>query len=316
MNSGVCAASICALMLMGCGGGGDGGSPAVTAVTSVSGVAAKGLIKHAKVLVCRIVNGAPEADITCAAGLTGSDGSYNVTLSDGYSGPLMIKVMPEPASVMTGETTGMDVPYTMTLRAAVVSLGNSAAAHVTPFSEMAAHGLTLSGSIDAAKIRQANAAVQNFMATLGIDLSVMPMIDLKSDGANATKLGMQANMVKQLARIAMAAKRSAALTDPSGVPCSAALIASQQLACAVAAMASVMTSYADVDPAKMVALIAALKAQDVTAVKMPIRTDGGTIAMATVDMTSMASMQAAMLQAGMSATIATSAANAMMAEMH
>jgi hypothetical protein len=49
---------------------GDGGS-IVMPPTTISGTASKGLVKQARVLVCRIVSGAPEPDASCATGTTG-----------------------------------------------------------------------------------------------------------------------------------------------------------------------------------------------------------------------------------------------------
>ena len=98
------------LVLNGCGGSGGGGSSPAAALpastsTSVSGTAAKGIIKQARVLVCRIVNGVPEPDASCASTTTGNDGSYSVAFSDGYNGPAMVKVMAGSASTMMDETT-------------------------------------------------------------------------------------------------------------------------------------------------------------------------------------------------------------------
>ena len=316
------------LALAGCGGGGGGSVPSgggsstpsstslTAAPTSVSGIAAKGLIKQGKVLVCRIVNGVPEADATCASGTTGSDGFYSVTLSDGFTGPVMVKIMPGTGSTMMDETTGSDVTYNMTMRAVVPAVSGTTTVHVTPFSEMAASAVSMT-TMDATKISQSMGAVQNLMTGLGIDLTVTPMVDLKNDGSNSTKLGMEANMVKQLARVAMAAKNSSVLKDPNGVSCNAAgTTTSQQFACVVAAMASVMNSYVTADTTKMANLLATLSAQNVTSVAMPIRKADGTIAISMTDMTSLTSMQTAMQNAGMATGTAANTTNIMMGGMH
>ena len=309
------------LVLGGCGGGGGGGSspaaasPAATS-TSVSGTAAKGIIKHAKVLVCRIVNGVPQPDASCTSGTTGNDGSYDVTLSDGYTGPAMVKVMPGTASMMTDETTGTDVPYTMTMRAVVPAVGATTTVYVTPFSEMAASAVSTT-TIDATTISQSIAAVQSAMATLGVDMSVMPMLDLKDNGSDSATLTLQSNMVKQLARVAMAAKYSNLLEDGSGAPCNAAgTTTSQQFACAVTAMAGVMNSYVTADATKSANLLKALNDQSVTSVNMPILKANGTIDMVPADMTSAASMQTAMQNAGMTLTTAANTVHTMMGGMH
>src|SRR5665647_1533515 len=186
------------LALSACGGGGsDGTSPTPT---TVSGTAAKGLVKQANVLVCRIVNGAPESDATCALGTTRDDGSFGVTMSDGYTGPAMIKIMAGTGAAMLDETTGTYIPYNMTMRAMVPAVSATTTIYVTPFSNMAAGAVGTSG-IDAGKIAQAMATVGTMMAGLGVDLSIKPMMDLKSNGSDPTMLGRQANMVKQLTRV-------------------------------------------------------------------------------------------------------------------
>jgi len=262
------------------------------------------------------VNGAPEADTSCASGTTGIDGSYSVTLSDGFTGPAMVKVMAASGSTMTDETTGSDVPYGMTMRAVVPAVSGATTVHVTPFSEMAANAASMSMPMDATKISQAIGAVQNLMINFGIDMSVMPMVDLRTDGSDPTKLGMEANMVKQLARVAMAAKNSNLLKDSNGAPCNApGTTASQQFACAVAAMAGVMNSYVTSDPTKAANMIAALTAQSPTAIEMPIRMADGTIRLEMTDMTSLMSVQTSMQQAGMTVTTAANTANLMMGQM-
>ncbi|MCX7170376.1 MAG: hypothetical protein NTY41_08815, partial [Proteobacteria bacterium] len=271
-----------ALIMTGCGGGGGGSASPAAALptpTTVGGTAAKGMVKQAKVLACRIVNGAPEADASCATTTTGNDGSYSVSFSDGYTGPAMIKVMAGSASTMVDETTGTDIPYNMTMRAVVPAVSNSTTVYVTPFSEMAASAVSTT-TIDATKINQAIAAVQSAMSSLGIDLSVMPMVDLKNSGSNSAMLTMQSNMVKQLGRVVMAAKNSNLLTDTSGFPCNAAgTTASQQIACAVSAMAGIMSSYVTADTAKSANMLAALSGQDVTNLNMPILKTDGSISM-------------------------------------
>lgn len=303
--------------LAGCGGGGDGGIAAVSP-TTVSGTASKGLVKQAKVLVCRIVNGVPEADASCASTTTGNDGSYSVTFKDGFTGSAMVKVMASTtgsASMMTDETTGRDIPYNMTMRAVIPAVSSKTAAYVTPFSEMAASAVSKEITIDATKINQAIGTVQSAMAGLGIDLSVMPMMDIKNNAADSSLLGMQSNMVKQLSRVAMVAKTDL-LKDASGVPCNATTNPSLQIACTVTAMADVMSSYASSDPTKIAALVQALNAQKVTGVTIPIYQPDGTVVMQLANMTDPTSMQTVLENAGMTTTTATTATNVMMGSMH
>ncbi len=139
---------------------------------------------------------------------------------------------------------------------------------------------------------------------------------LNDDIVEDRKLGMEANMVKQLARVAMAAKNSSLLTDSGGAPCNApGTTTSQQFACAVSAMARVMNSYVTSDPTKAANMIAALNAQSPTAVDMPVRKADGTMTMQMTDMTSSMSIQTAMQNAGMTATTASNTGNVMMGRM-
>jgi hypothetical protein len=97
------------IVLSACGGGGDGGTASIVVrPTTVSGTASKGVVRQAKVLVCRIVDGAPQADASCEVGKTGQNGSFSVALGDGFTGPAMIKVTTSPSSMMLDESTGED----------------------------------------------------------------------------------------------------------------------------------------------------------------------------------------------------------------
>ena len=318
MNTLTVMVSATALVLAGCGGGGGDGSPAaaLSTPTTVAGTAAKGIVKQARVLACRIVNGAPEPDASCASTTTGNDGSYSVSFSDGFTGPAMVKIMAGTSSTMVDETTGADIPYNMTMRAVVPSISGTTTVYVTPFSEMAASAVSTT-TMDATKISQSIAAVQTLMLPLGIDLAVMPMVDLKNSGSNSATLTLQSNMVKQLGRVAMAAKNSSLLKDANGIPCNVAgSTSSQQITCAVSAMAGVMNSYVTSDPTKSANMMAALTAQNVTAVNMPILQANGTVTMVTTNMTSSSSMQSALQNAGMTVNNAANTANVMIGGMH
>ena len=304
------------LALSACGGG-DGGGTSPTP-TTVSGTAAKGLVKQANVLVCRIVNGAPEQDATCASGITGVDGSFSVTMSDGYTGPAMIKVMTGTGTTMLDETTGTYIPYNMTMRAMVPAVSATTTVYVTPFSNMAASAVGTSG-IDADKMRQAMATVQTLMTNFGVDLTVKPMVDLKNNGSDPTMLGKQANMVKQLTRVMMVAN-SNSLINSNDAACNATpATQSTKIACTMNVMASAMTGVATTN---QTAVLTALNNQVVTNVFMPIIKADGTLAMPmqSVDMTSSTStstsMQSAMQSAGMTTTSNTNTVTTMMQGMH
>lgn len=304
------------LALSACGGGGEAGMGAVPAVTTVSGVASKGLVKQATVLVCRIVNGAPQADASCAATTSGNDGAFRVTMSDGFTGPALVKVMAGSGSMMLDETTGNDLAYTMTLRALVPAISARTVVYVTPFSEMAANAMGTT-AMDADKMRLAMTTVQSLMAGLGVDLSVMPMVDLKNNGSDPTMMGKQANMVAQLTKVMMAAKTSNLLKDTNGVACNAPGTAtSQQVNCAVNMMAGLMTGPATIDQTKATAVMAALTAQNVTTAYMPIIMVNGIVGMQTADMTSIESMQTAMQNAGMPSAAVVGTVGGMMSGMY
>ena len=302
------------LTLSACGGGGGGSGTAAPTPTTLSGTAAKGLVSQGKVLVCRIVNGLPEADATCASGTTGADGSFSVAMSDGYTGPALIKVMAGTNSTMIDETTGQPIAYNLTMRALVPAVSGTTPVYVTPFSDMAASAVGNSG-ITAANMIQAMDTVQT---KFGVDLAVKPMIDLKDDASNPAMLGKQANMVQQLTRVVMAARNASSLTDQNGVACNAtgttppAQISSLQISCVMNAMAGVMTGVATTDPTRLGTVLTALNSQNVTAAYLPIVKADGTLDQELADMTSSASMQTAMERAGMTTSGAASAVTIMM----
>lgn len=312
--SGVGIPLISLLVLSACGGG--GGGSAIPPATTISGTAAKGLVKQAQVLVCKIVNGTPEADASCASTISGNDGSFTVTMLDSYTGPAMIKVMPGTTSMMLDETSGTYIPYNMIMRAMVPVVSASTTVYVTPFSEMAASAVGMT-NIDSGKISQAIATVQTLMAGMGVDLGVMPLPDLMNNGSDSIMLGKQSNMTKQLARVMMATKDANSLKDPNGTPCNATgTSTTQQITCVLNEMNSLMTSVATTDQTKAAVVINAFNSQNVTAVYMPIIKADGTLDIELVDMTSSQSMQAAMQKAGMMTPSAASAVNIMMQGMY
>jgi hypothetical protein len=306
------------LVLTACGGGGDGGgdTPTIAAPpTTVTGTVAKGLVMQAKVLVCRIVNGTPDLDASCGAGITGSDGSYSVTLGDGFTGPAMVKVMATASSMMLDETTGIAIPYDMTMRYDVPAMSARTIAHVTPFSEMVVSGVGTTG-IDADQINRMAAGVQQLTAIFGIDLTVRPVIDLQGSGSDPVTLGKQANMVKQLARVTMVAKNSDLLSG-DGVACNAPERSTTKQVDCVAGFMSLAMSHGALPAAGNVARFGqAMLTQNPTSVSMPIIRQDGTLVFEVADMTSSASMESAMLKAGMPPSVVTGTVQAMMLQMH
>ncbi len=205
-----------AALLSACGGGGGGSASTTTTATTTEGFAAKGIIQNAKVYVCRITGGAVQADANCATGTTGEDGSYSVSLSDGWTGPVVVKIMPVTGvSKMLDETTGTYVDFSVTdgLRAVVAAAGTTT--HVTPFSEIAASAAidnAAAGSIDTTAVNAANAMVQS---NFGIDLSTKPVVDLKASSTDSDAMGKQIAMVQKLAQVVNASTTSGVLKDPT-----------------------------------------------------------------------------------------------------
>lgn len=322
---GIAVISIAVLIALGgCGGSDDPVAlPPAIQPTSVSGTAAKGIVRRAKVLVCRIVSGVPESDASCAVGITGSDGSFAVTLTDGFTGPAVVKVMTAPAATMLDETTGADIPYDMTMRSFVPAVSAATTTYVTPFSEMAA-SLTVASSmaanvgIDALAINLAISQVQTLLSFLtAVDLGVKPVIDLKSSGSDPVLLGKQANLVKQLARLTMTAKRAPATVDTSGgVHCNTTgTSVSQQLACAVGVMSNAMTRGANASVSAFSRILPAIASENPTAVTMAVIKPDGTLDLQVADMTSAASLQLAMRNAGMPEAVLVSNVQVMMLQM-
>jgi len=207
-----------AACLSGCGSSSSdllGAKP--LAATSTSGYAAKGIISGAKVYVCRIDKGVIPTDANCETGTTKEDGSYSVTLTDGWVGPVLVKVMPASGSTMFDETTGRFEPFDVSggIRAVVATAATPA--YVTPFSEMAANAAVNSGNINAAVVNQANAMVES---NFGIDLSIKPVVDLKSQSTDAYSIAKQIAMIQRLAQVIQASTGSGNLKDKNGVSCS------------------------------------------------------------------------------------------------
>ena len=318
----VCGITISVLsVITGCGGDGgqDTALPAapVAAPTSVSGTVAKGIVKQAKVLVCRIVNGIPETDATCAAGSTGSDGSFNVTLTDGFTGPAVVKVIAGATSAMLDETIGSYIPYDMTMRSVIPAVSSKSITYITPFSEMATSWTRTTGN-DAAGITLAMGQLQQLISKSGVDLTIKPVIDLQINGSDPVMLGKQANMVKQLARVTMMAKRSPDVNDSSGgVHCNTpGTSTTQQIACATSAMSGAMTRGANAAAQSVSRIVPAMMAEEPTSVTMAIIKLDGTLTMEVADMTNAASIESAMRKAGMASSSVANNVRIMMLQMH
>ncbi|TBO27968.1 carboxypeptidase regulatory-like domain-containing protein [Aquabacterium lacunae] len=154
------AAVLAALAACGGGGGGSannntGGSTEQTA--SVTGVAAKGLMKFAKVVVKDAVSGAVLKETT-----TDATGNYTVTgLPIGTA--VLIEVSSVAGTKIVDEATNaeIDAPANFTLRAAAVAdAAGTANVQVTPFSEMAVAKALANGGLSKDNIEAANADVR------------------------------------------------------------------------------------------------------------------------------------------------------------
>jgi hypothetical protein len=303
--------------IAGCGGAGQDPAFPLAAPTSVSGTVSKGIVKQAKVLVCRIVDGVLEADASCAAGSTGSDGSFSVTLTDGFTGPAIVKVIASETSAMLDETSGSYIPYDMTMRSVIPAISLKSMTYITPFSEMATSWTRTTGN-DAAGITLAMGQVQQLISMSGVDLMAKPVIDLQTSGSDPVMLGKQANMIKQLARVTMMAKRSPDVNDSSGgVHCNTpGTSTTQQIACAVGAMSGAMTRGANAAAQSLSRIVPAMMAEQPTAVSMPVIRPDGTLDLEVADMSDAASMESAMRNAGMPSSLVASNVQIMMLQMH
>ena len=280
-----------AALLSACGGGGGSSSTSTTATTT-SGYAAKGIIKGAKVLVCRITGGAVQADASCATGTTGVDGSYSVSLADGWTGPVLVKVMPATGATMMNELTGLDETFDVEdgLRAVVASAGT--AAQVTPFSEIAAAAAVASGTVDTAAVNQANAMVQS---NFGIDLSTKPVVDLKESSSDSAAMGQQIAMVQKLAQVVNAGKNGQFKNPTTGAACTT-------VACGISAMKAIAPSTTSIVATSgtgnsMSTMNTVFNTT--VAVNVPIRKSDGTISVQTIDPSSSSSIQTKLAAAGL-----------------
>jgi len=284
-----------AALLSACGSGSSSTSTSTTA-TVTEGFAAKGIIQKAKVLVCRISGGSVEADTQCATGTTADDGSYSVSLTDGWTGPVVVKIMPvDGVSKMLDETTGTYVDFSVTegLRAVVAAAGTTT--HVTPFSEIAASAAidsATAGSIDTTAVNAANAMVQS---NFGIDLSTKPVVDLQSSSTDSDAMGKQIAMVQKLAQVVSASTSTDStkvfLKDPTtNVNCSS-------VACGIKAMKAMAPSTTSVKQSAGTTMASVFGAT--VDVNVPIRNAKGVMEIRKIDPTSSSDIQAKLEASGL-----------------
>lgn len=289
-----CAVTLASLAA--CGGGGGGGVAGVDA-TVANGFGAKGIIKKGKVLVCRISGGKAQDDASCTTGVTADDGSYSVRLSDGWTGPVLVKVLPATGSKMLDETNGEYVDFDIDGGIRAVVATSSTPAHVTPFSEIAANAALKETTLDATAINNARAMVQ---ANFGVDLSTKPVVDLKSSSTDADALGKQIAMVQKLAQVVNASKTSGELKDPvTNNACAS-------VACGIKAMNAMATSTTLVQVNAGTTMTTVFAAP--VNVHVPIRKTDGTIFVQKIDPARSDDIQSTLESAGLAADTASSLA--------
>ncbi len=202
------------LTLAACGGGGGGSSPSSSSTgVAVTGVAAKGLLKRARVEAFRPGSTTPVASTT-----TDEQGQYTLSnLPAGETFIIKVSVITGAnGTVMVDEASNQEVtpPADFTLRAATVAQeGGTNSVQITPFSEMAvAKALAANPSLPPSVVEQANADIRSFV---GFDilterptfnnngtapankaaLMLAAVSQLAADSANATALGCSTGQV-------------------------------------------------------------------------------------------------------------------------
>lgn len=213
-----------------------GGSSPTPASNTISGIAAKGPISGAEVLVFKAgdYSGVPAAgvyDDSKALNLsspapTDATGHYSVTIN--YSGPVIVVVRPKASggSTMCNELTGLCTSaFNFRMRAALPSIVANTTAHITPFTEMAAHAVgTLT---DSAVIDTANAVVRTKVLA-GLDpLTTSPVVDSR---ITLSEQSSQKQMVVALAAVAQAGNST--ITNTAGTVCNTLAAGAAQIECA------------------------------------------------------------------------------------
>ncbi len=195
------------LVLSGCGGGGSSSNaPAAppVATSTVTGVAAAGLISHAKASIFKSTDVVtPLKSMT-----TGANGVYSFDVPSN-TGAIIVKIEPIAAasgvvgSTMLDERTGLSSPFTKTMRTALPALvAGTNQAHATPFTE----AMVKSVEADPTPAKLI-AAKQSIMTITGADPVITPPVHVV--GASTTELAQTAVMVDKLARFNDAAENDA-----------------------------------------------------------------------------------------------------------
>src|SRR5450830_1059581 len=169
-----------AALLAACGGGGSSGGPAPgapdvpvapVAQRSVNGVAAKGIVKKARVQLFALDAQGNKGSAPLASTVTGDDGSYSVKIATTVLN-FVIEVDAASGASMADEASGQDVEFPAGLKLrTLVQLAaadeTAVTSHVSPLTEMVARTAErASGGLSAANIAQAKTGV---IAALGFD---------------------------------------------------------------------------------------------------------------------------------------------------
>ncbi|ABC33445.1 Large exoprotein involved in heme utilization or adhesion [Hahella chejuensis KCTC 2396] len=196
-----------AIALSACGGGGggdddddDSGPSSVT----LSGAASKGIIIGGVVRAYPVINGAVDTSNVLGQTTTGSDGTYNLTLSSGYSGPVVVRVTPTAGTLMrcdlsggcgSGVAFGQDYALTdstFALNAVVPTGASDISVNITVLTDVATQvalkDITMGGATSASEIQAAvtaaNSKVANRFGVAG-DLTKIAVVDITNPTAVA-----------------------------------------------------------------------------------------------------------------------------------
>lgn len=154
----------------GCGGGGGGGSSSTTSTAAtggaVAGVAAKGILKGAKV-TAYCGNSTAPADIldsgdktpASGKGITDTAGNYSLSWTTTCNRPVKIVVQGVATTTMEDEAVGSVSADGITLRAYVADGSQKDPVHITPLTNMAAAIAENSGTVTADIVQGARQAI-------------------------------------------------------------------------------------------------------------------------------------------------------------
>ncbi|WLQ13338.1 hypothetical protein O5O45_26805 [Hahella aquimaris] len=196
---------VLAVALTACGGGGGGGDDdddddSVT----LSGAASKGIIIGGLVRAYPVINGEADTSNILGQATTGSDGTYNLTIDSGYSGPVVVRVTPTTGTLMrcdlsggcgSGVDFGQDYALTdsgFALNAVVPSGSSNISVNITVLTDVATQvalqDITMGGITSAAEIQAAvtaaNSKVANRFGVAG-DLTKIAVVDITNPTAVA-----------------------------------------------------------------------------------------------------------------------------------